>query len=94
VSAAHPESAGDPCSPIFGPNQHARHYSAKALGEVMEKWSPGEVMTKQQSQLLHHSTTLFNSAALCLITETLLMAILLHALTALVLGNFRFASFF
>ncbi len=32
--------------------------------------------------------------ALCLVAETLLMATLLHALAALVLGNFRFASFF
>ena len=32
--------------------------------------------------------------ALCLVTETLLMATLLHALAALVLGNFRLASFF
>jgi hypothetical protein len=31
---------------------------------------------------------------LCLIAEALLMAILPHALAALVLGNFRFASFF
>ena len=31
---------------------------------------------------------------LCLVAETLLMATLLHALAALVLGNFRFASFF
>jgi hypothetical protein len=32
--------------------------------------------------------------ALRLVAETLLMATLLHALAALVLGNFRFASFF
>jgi hypothetical protein len=34
------------------------------------------------------------SHRLRLIAETLLMATLLHALAALVLGNFRFASFF
>ena len=43
--------------------------------------------------LLHYSSTPL-SRALCLIAETLLMATLLHALAALVLGNFRFASFF
>ena len=34
------------------------------------------------------------AGGLCLVAETLLMATLLHALAALVLGNFRFASFF
>lgn len=34
------------------------------------------------------------SRVLRLVAETLLMATLLHALAALVLGNFRFASFF
>lgn len=32
--------------------------------------------------------------ALCLITQTLLMPILLHTLSALMFGDFRFASFF
>jgi hypothetical protein len=43
--------------------------------------------------LLHYSSTPL-SRALCLVAETLLMATLLHAFAALVLGNFRFASFF
>lgn len=43
--------------------------------------------------LLHYFSTPL-SRALCLVAETLLMATLLHALAALVLGNFRFASFF
>ena len=44
--------------------------------------------------LLHYSSTAALRCALCLVAETLLMATLLHALAALVLGNFRFASFF
>jgi len=43
---------------------------------------------------LHYSSTPALRCALCLVAETLLMATLLHALAALVLGNFRFASFF
>ena len=43
---------------------------------------------------LRISCELKRDHALCLVAETLLMATLLHALAALVLGNFRFASFF
>ena len=43
---------------------------------------------------LHYSITPALRCALCLVAETLLMATLLHALAALVLGNFRLASFF
>jgi hypothetical protein len=43
--------------------------------------------------LLRSSGTL-RCRALCLVAETLLMTTLLHALAALVLGDFRFASFF
>jgi hypothetical protein len=52
--------------------------------------------TAQQrvDSISEHVCELNVSRALCLITETLLMATLLHALAALVLGNFRFASFF
>ena len=54
----------------------------------MERW--------RKTAELHYSTTpaLRFSRALCLVAETLLVATLLHALAALVLGNFRFASFF
>ena len=60
----------------------------------MECWSDGGMEGNRGITLLHYSSTPALRCALCLVAETLLMATLLHALAALVLGNFRFASFF
>jgi hypothetical protein len=59
---------------------------------VMEWWSAGGMERKRGIILLHCSSTPL-SLVLCLITETLFVPALPHALAALVFGNFRFASF-
>jgi hypothetical protein len=59
----------------------------------MKSWRDVALEENRRITLLHYSSTPL-SRALRLVAETLLMATLLHALAALVLGNFRFASFF
>jgi len=61
---------------------------------VLECWSDGGMEGNRGIPLLHYSIPPALRCALCLVAETLLMATLLHALAALVLGNFRLASFF
>ncbi len=70
-----------------------------AFGDILRKpaLAEGGMEGNRGITLLHYSTTPSLQrfvARLCLVAETLLMATLLHALAALVLGNFRFASFF
>jgi len=70
-----------------------------AFGDILRKPAlvEGGMEGNRGITLLNDSTTPSLQrfvARLCLVAETLLMATLLHALAALVLGNFRLASFF